>query len=521
MSNTSELISSEVRSRLSALAHIEPAQGYAAVHVQQLAAGSAAADDDPVRIAFLPANPRLADGDRFRKDVRNFQSSLPTKYLFGPDSAGSQEYSKSEALAGVIVGRIRPGALRAEIERKRDLYEASVTALEHDRARLARLEAVPADLRSAEDDAAILALQQSCVRDQASILAVRDSYLRAPGLLDTITAWIHETRPHAARRALTEPYTGEDPRSWHDWFLPLVRHTLPPGQQFAAYYADCLRTALEARSTSEDPEYQNLDVRMAGFAQANERTLREFLTALRQRLLANNGAISPLELDNIFVEQCKRHGCCAVFPPALAAADRELPEAKRTRILQAQFAEDESSSAGTPAAARASSSPGPAEPRDANSRAQPSISARGSSWAVQSRSPAAVAEVLRRMSELGYPEYPPSDCYGCSDDPSVPVEARRHWANVCPKRTPFAPVRPWVRRGQYYRQKRSQEDAADEQEYWSDEGKQDPDEVCGRCGEAGHHHSACSDPPTRAARPALPVPSSSAAPPARPAVERE
>eukprot|EP00741_Cyanophora_paradoxa_P000485 tig00000405_g472.t1 len=489
MSNSSELISSEVRSRLSALAHIEPvhAQAGAALHVQQLAA-SAAADDDPVRIAFLPANPRLADGDRFRKDVRNFQSALPTKYLFGPDSAGGQEYSKSEALAGVIVGRIRPGALRAEIERKRDLYEASVALLERDRATLARLELVPANLRSAEDDATILALQQSCVRDEATIVAVRDSYLRAPGLLDTITAWIHKLRPHAARRALTEPYTGEDPRSWHDWVMPLVRHTLPPGQRLAAYYADCLRIALEARSTSEDPEYQNLEVRMAGFAKENERTMREFLAALQQRLLARDGAVSPLELDDIFIEQCTRHGCRAVFPPAPAAA--QPPEAKRTRILQAKFAEDESSS-----------SLGPAAPRDADPRAQPSISARGSSWAVQSRSPAAVAEVLRRMSELGYPEYPPSDCYGCSDDPSVPVEARRHWANVCPKRTPFAPVRPWVRRGQYYRPKQSQEDAADEQEYWSDEGKQDPDEVCGRCGEAGHHHSACSDPPTRAARP--------------------
>eukprot|EP00741_Cyanophora_paradoxa_P004851 tig00000836_g4706.t1 len=396
MSNSSELISSEVRSRLSALAHIAPvhAQAGAALHVQQLAA-SAAADDDPVRIAFLPANPRLADGDRFRKDVRNFQSALPTKYLFGPDSAGGQEYSKSEALAGVIVGRIRPGALRAEIERKRDLYEASVALLERDRATLARLELVPANLRSAEDDANILALQQSCVRDEATIVA-----------------------------------------------------------RLAAYYADCLRIALEARSTSEDPEYQNLEVRMAGFAKENERTMREFLAALQQRLLARDGAVSPLELDDIFIEQCTRHGCRAVFPPAPAAA--EPPEAKRTRILQAKFAKDESSS-----------SPGPAAPRDADPRAQPSISARGSSWAVQSRSPAAVAEVLRRMSELGYPEYPPSDCYGCSDDPSVPVAARRHWANVCPKRTPFAPVRPWVHRGQYYRPKQSQEDAADEQEYWA------------------------------------------------------
>eukprot|EP00741_Cyanophora_paradoxa_P001623 tig00000494_g1574.t1 len=156
---------------------------------------------------------------------------------------------------------------------------------------------------------------------------------------------------------------------------------------------------------------------MAGFAQANERTLREFLTALRQRLLANNGAISPLELDNIFVEQCKRHGCRAVFPPALAAADRELPEAKRTRILQAQFAEDESSSAGTPAAARASSS-----------LALLSLGCKFHgpaldfcTWvllAVQSRSPAAVAEVLRRMSELGYPEYPPQTATGARMTPA-------------------------------------------------------------------------------------------------------
>eukprot|EP00741_Cyanophora_paradoxa_P010276 tig00020510_g9949.t1 len=265
MSNTSELISSEVRSQLSALAHVEPAKAELAV---QLAGTAAAAEDDPARIAFLPAKPRLADGDRFRKDVRNFQSAQPTKYLFGPDTAGGQEYTKSEALAGVIVGRIRPGALRAEIERKRDLYEASIAGLERDRALLARLGLVPADLRTAEDEAAILALQQSCARDHATIVAVRDSYLRAPGLLATITAWIHETRPHAARRALTEPYTGEDPRSWHDWFMPLVQHTLPQGQRLAVYYAECLRTALEARSTSEDPEYQNLDVRMAGVQDA-------------------------------------------------------------------------------------------------------------------------------------------------------------------------------------------------------------------------------------------------------------
>eukprot|EP00741_Cyanophora_paradoxa_P004035 tig00000754_g3919.t1 len=389
MSNSSELLSSEVRSQLSALAHVEPAK--AELAVQYAASGaSAVADDDPARIGFLPAQPRLADGDRFRKDVRNYQSAQPTKYLFGPDAAGGQEYTKSEALAGVIVGRIRPGALRAVIERKRDLYEASIAGLERDRATLRRLELVPANLRSADDDATILALQQSCARDEASIVATRDAYLRAPGLLDTITAWIHKARPHAARRALTEPYTGEDPRSWHDWFLPLVRHTLPTGQRLAVYYAECLRTALEARATSEDPEYQNLEVRMAGFAKENERTMhmREFLAALQQRLLARDGAVSPLELDDIFIEQCTRHGCRAVFPPAPAAA--EPPEAKRTRILQAKFAEDESSS-----------SPGPAAPRDADPRAQPSISARGSSWAVQSRSPAAVAEVLRRMSELG------------------------------------------------------------------------------------------------------------------------
>eukprot|EP00741_Cyanophora_paradoxa_P017125 tig00020960_g16537.t1 len=328
MSNTSELISSEVRSQLSALAHVEPAKAELAV---QLAGTAAAAEDDPARIAFLPAKPRLADGDRFRKDVRNFQSAQPTKYLFGPDTAGGQEYTKSEALAGVIVGRIRPGALRAEIERKRDLYEASIAGLERDRALLARLELVPADLRTAEDEAAILALQQSCARDHATIVAVRDSYLRAPGLLATITAWIHETRPHAARRALTEPYTGEDPRSWHDWFMPLVQHTLPQGQRLAVYYAECLRTALEARSTSEDPEYQNLDVRMAGFAQANERTLRAFLAALQQRILAQDGALSPLQLDEIFVAACKTHGCRTVLPPTATAA-LEAPEAKKPRV---------------------------------------------------------------------------------------------------------------------------------------------------------------------------------------------
>eukprot|EP00741_Cyanophora_paradoxa_P009743 tig00000147_g9439.t1 len=328
MSNTSELISSEVRSQLSALAHVEPAKAELAV---QLAGTAAAAEDDPARIAFLPAKPRLADGDRFRKDVRNFQSAQPTKYLFGPDTAGGQEYTKSEALAGVIVGRIRPGALRAEIERKRDLYEASIAGLERDRALLARLGLVPADLRTAEDEAAILALQQSCARDHATIVAVRDSYLRAPGLLATITAWIHETRPHAARRALTEPYTGEDPRSWHDWFMPLVQHTLPQGQRLAVYYAECLRTALEARSTSEDPEYQNLDVRMAGFAQANERTLRAFLAALQQRILAQDGALSPLQLDEIFVAACKTHGCRTVLPPTATAA-LEAPEAKKPRV---------------------------------------------------------------------------------------------------------------------------------------------------------------------------------------------
>eukprot|EP00741_Cyanophora_paradoxa_P023193 tig00021572_g22401.t1 len=285
MSNTSELISSEVRSQLSALAHVEPAKAELAV---QLAGTAAAAEDDPARIAFLPAKPRLADGDRFRKDVRNFQSAQPTKYLFGPDTAGGQEYTKSEALAGVIVGRIRPGASAPR-------------------------------------------LSQSCARDHATIVAVRDSYLRAPGLLATITAWIHETRPHAARRALTEPYTGEDPRSWHDWFMPLVQHTLPQGQRLAVYYAECLRTALEARSTSEDPEYQNLDVRMAGFAQANERTLRAFLAALQQRILAQDGALSPLQLDEIFVAACKTHGCRTVLPPTATAA-LEAPEAKKPRV---------------------------------------------------------------------------------------------------------------------------------------------------------------------------------------------
>eukprot|EP00741_Cyanophora_paradoxa_P023807 tig00021622_g22996.t1 len=262
------------------------------------------------------------DGDRFRKDVRNYQSAQPTKYLFGPDAAGGQEYTKSEALAGVIVGRIRPGALRAVIERKRDLYEASIAGLERDRATLRRLEL------------------QSCARDEASIVATRDAYLRAPGLLDTITAWIHKARPHAARRALTEPYTGEDPRSWHDWFLPLVRHTLPTGQRLAVYYAECLRTALEARATSEDPEYQNLDVRMAGFAKLNERTLREFLTALDQRILALDGALSPLQLDDLFLQACETHGCRTVLPPQVMVAP-EAPETKRPRVRKMAVAADD------------------------------------------------------------------------------------------------------------------------------------------------------------------------------------
>eukprot|EP00741_Cyanophora_paradoxa_P000946 tig00000448_g914.t1 len=304
---------------LSALAHVEPAK--AELAVQYAAPGaSAVADDDPARIGFLPAQPRLADGDRFRKDVRNYQSAQPTKYLFGPDAAGGQEYTKSEALAGVIVGRIRPGALRAVIERKRDLYEASIAGLERDRATLRRLELVPANLRSADDDATILALQQSCAH--------------------TITAWIHKARPHAARRALTEPYTGEDPRSWHDWFLPLVRHTLPTGQRLAVYYAECLRTALEARATSEDPEYQNLDVRMAGFAKLNERTLREFLTALDQRILALDGALSPLQLDDLFLQACETHGCRTVLPPQAMVAP-EAPETKRPRVRKMAVAADD------------------------------------------------------------------------------------------------------------------------------------------------------------------------------------
>eukprot|EP00741_Cyanophora_paradoxa_P011355 tig00020555_g10968.t1 len=113
--------------------------------------------------------------------------------------------------------------------------------------------------------------------------------------------------------------------------MPLVQHTLPQGQRLAVYYAECLRTALEARSTSEDPEYQNLDVRMAGFAQANERTLRAFLAALQQRILAQDGALSPLQLDEIFVAACKTHGCRTVLPPTATAA-LEAPEAKKPRV---------------------------------------------------------------------------------------------------------------------------------------------------------------------------------------------
>eukprot|EP00741_Cyanophora_paradoxa_P023655 tig00021608_g22849.t1 len=65
---------------------------------------------------------------------------------------------------------------------------------------------------------------------------------------------------------------------------------------------------------------------MAGFAQANERTLRAFLAALQQRILAQDGALSPLQLDEIFVAACKTHGCRTVLPP------RPRPHSRRRRL---------------------------------------------------------------------------------------------------------------------------------------------------------------------------------------------
>eukprot|EP00741_Cyanophora_paradoxa_P023816 tig00021623_g23005.t1 len=81
---------------------------------------------------------------------------------------------------------------------------------------------------------------------------------------------------------------------------------------------------------------------MAGFAKLNERTLREFLTALDQRILALDGALSPLQLDDLFLQACETHGCRTVLPPRSWSRPRRLrPSAPRAQNGRAADDADE------------------------------------------------------------------------------------------------------------------------------------------------------------------------------------
>eukprot|EP00741_Cyanophora_paradoxa_P015887 tig00020909_g15338.t1 len=239
------------------------------------------------------------------------------------------------------------------------------------------------------------------------------------------------------------------------------------------------------------------------------------LQALRAEYARYGATLTALRVEKIFEEQCDRHGRRTVRLLQEPSQETE-PSAKRSKgpagFKAPPYAGDVDATpikavkpaAAAAAPAEAGRDPPPAADREARSL----VSAHGSSWAVQSSSPGALAAVMQRMAELGYPQYPPAECWNCAGDPSVPASERLHWAFLCPKRPPHAPRHPWVRNDQAGAPAEAYDESYDDS--YNDEYEDEAaNEVCGRCGDTGHHHSACPDPPTRAkgkAPLALPAP---------------
>eukprot|EP00741_Cyanophora_paradoxa_P020438 tig00021254_g19728.t1 len=399
-------------------------------------------------ITPLSANPTIEEVDEWRQQISTFVSTQAHKYAYEPEG---DNWTKVEALGGFMVSQLCKGSLRSQMQRMRDQLEET--------------------------------LENAITRLEAEIAEGRNNFQRAPGVAKYIIARVTKGLPHVAEAAINAAYTGEDPLTWVNWIAP---------------------------------HYDNYEVRAAIGARQNENTMTYILQELRGEFARFGADLTPLRAERIFEEQCDRHGRRTVRLLQEPSQETE-PSAKRSKgpagFKAPPYAGDVDATpikavkpaAAAAAPAEAGRDPPPAADREARSL----VSAHGSSWAVQSSSPGALAAVMQRMAELGYPQYPPAECWNCAGDPSVPASERLHWAFLCPKRPPHAPRHRWVRQDTYTYDDSYEDSYEDEYDEAAAAAAAAVDEVCGRCGETGHHHSACSDPPTRAkgkAPLALPAP---------------
>eukprot|EP00741_Cyanophora_paradoxa_P001871 tig00000520_g1813.t1 len=484
------------------------------VSVQQMTAAAPAVDAKGLpSITPLSANPTIEEVDEWRQQISTFVSTQAHKYAYEPEG---ENWTKVEALGGFMVSQLCKGSLRSQMQRMRDQLEETKEYLASKRARLAVLTALPIEARLPETEAEILQLENAITRLEAEIAEGRNNFQRAPGVAKYIIARVTKGLPHVAEAAINAAYTGEDPLTWVNWIAPHVRHTRPAGKSYAEHLITVIGNALSRRQTGLDPQYDNYEVRASIGARQNENTMTYILQELRGEFARFGAELTPLRAERIFEEQCDRHGRRTVRLLQEPSQETE-PLAKRSKgpagFKAPPYAGDVDATpikavkpaAAAAAPAEAGRDPPPAADREARSL----VSAHGSSWAVQSSSPGALAAVMQRMAELGYPQYPPAECWNCAGDPSVPASERLHWAFLCPKRPPHAPRHRWVRQDTYTYDDSYEDSYEDEYDEAAAAAAAAVDEVCGRCGETGHHHSACSDPPTRAkgkAPLALPAP---------------
>eukprot|EP00741_Cyanophora_paradoxa_P020421 tig00021254_g19712.t1 len=500
-------VTTDMREYMIASNAITPDPG---MSIQQLTAEAPARDEKGhLIVSLLPARPTLQEVDAWLGQIGN-SASQTTKYATEPEP-GPQgpNFAKVEALAGHMLSNMSRGPISDQIVRRRGHLDSLKITLAEKRARVAVLAALPAEARTNETDGELLLLEDTIRRVEAEFNAGRDTYMRAPGLKAFILAAAAKGLPFESEKAIMAPFTGEDPLTWLNWINPYLWHTLPQGKTYAEHLLHVLENALVRRKTGNDPQYRNFDVRSSTAAERNQYTMERFRDELQAQIARQGAALTPLGVEDVLERICERHGRYDISLQVPAARGPE-PEAKRARGASGykapSYADDGDAVPVKALEPAAGAVPRPASRPAAERRTGPLVSAHGSSWAVQSHSPDDLAAVMQRMAELGYPQYPPSECWNCAGDPSVPASKRLHWAFICPKRPPHAPRNRWARNERAEAAADSYDDAY---EYEDGEDYVDESEVCGRCGETGHHHSACPDPPTRAkgkAPVALPAP---------------
>eukprot|EP00741_Cyanophora_paradoxa_P015886 tig00020909_g15337.t1 len=224
-----ELPTSE-RDRMIALNSSAPTSGVA---VQQMTAAAPTVDAKGLpSITPLSANPTIEEVDEWRQQISTFVSTQVHKYAYEPEG---DSWTKVEALGGFMVSQLCKGSLRSQLQRMRDQLNDTKASLAAQRARLAVLDALPAEARLPETEIEILQLEATIARLDAEIAEGRDTFQRAPGVEKYIISRVTKGLPHVAEAAINSAYTGEDPLTWVNWIAPHVRHTCPLGKSYSEH----------------------------------------------------------------------------------------------------------------------------------------------------------------------------------------------------------------------------------------------------------------------------------------------